>query len=112
MRAAVLHSAAIKSASPLKIEDRPVPEPEAGDVLLRVEACGVCRTDLHITMGELKALHEAIVPGHQIVGRVTKCGEGVSAEMPSTTRPARVSLLYASRNPHASMVQPGVSAFG
>jgi alcohol dehydrogenase, propanol-preferring len=91
MRAAVLHSAAIKSASPLKIEDRPVPEPEAGDVLLRVEACGVCRTDLHITMGELKALHEAIVPGHQIVGRVTKCGEGVSAEM--TGRRVGVSWL-------------------
>lgn len=50
-------------------------------MLLRVEACGVCRTDLHITMGELKPLHESIIPGHQIVGRVTKCGEGVSAEM-------------------------------
>lgn len=81
MRAAVLHSAAIKSACPLKIEDRAVPEPAAGEMLLRVEACGVCRTDLHITMGELKPLHESIIPGHQIVGRVTKCGEGVSAEM-------------------------------
>jgi alcohol dehydrogenase, propanol-preferring len=81
MRAGVLHSAAIKSASPLKIEDWPVPEPGAGQVLLRVEACGVCRTDLHITMGELKPLREAVVPGHQIVGRVTKTGADVSAEM-------------------------------
>jgi len=81
MRAAVFHSAAIKSASPLKIEDRPVPEPESGEVLLRVEACGVCRTDLHITMGELKPLHEAIIPGHQIVGRVMKTGDGVPADM-------------------------------
>jgi len=81
MRAAVLHSAAIKSASPLKIEEWPVPEPGPGQVLLRVEACGVCRTDLHITMGELKPLHEAIVPGHQIVGRVEKLGDGVAAAM-------------------------------
>ncbi len=81
MRAAVLHSSAIGSGSPLKIEEWPVPEPGAGEVLLRVEACGVCRTDLHITMGELKPLHEAIVPGHQIVGRVEKPGKGVAAEM-------------------------------
>lgn len=53
----------------------------AGEVLLRVEACGACRTDLHITMGELKPLHEAIVPGHQIVGRVERLGEGVAAGM-------------------------------
>lgn len=79
MRAAVLHSAAIKSASPLKIEDWPVPEPGAGEVLLRVEACGVCRTDLHITMGELKPLRDEVVPGHQIVGHVTKAGPGVEA---------------------------------
>jgi propanol-preferring alcohol dehydrogenase len=81
MRAAVLHSSAIKSESPLKMEDLPVPKPAAGEVLLRVEACGVCRTDLHITMGELKPLREAVIPGHQIVGRVTKVGSGVGAEM-------------------------------
>jgi alcohol dehydrogenase, propanol-preferring len=81
MRAAVLHSSAIKSDSPLKIEEWPVPEPGAGEVLLRVEACGVCRTDLHITMGELKPLREEVIPGHQIVGRVTKTGDGVAAEM-------------------------------
>jgi alcohol dehydrogenase, propanol-preferring len=81
MRAAVLHSSAIKSASPLKIEDWAVPEPGPGQVLLRVEACGVCRTDLHITMGELKPLHEVIVPGHQIVAHVERLGEGVDAGM-------------------------------
>ena len=80
MRAAVFHSSAIKSASPLTIEEWPVPELR-GEVLLRVEACGACRTDLHITMGELKPLHEAIVPGHQIVGRVERLGEGVAAGM-------------------------------
>lgn len=81
MRAAVLHSSAIGRSSPLKIEELPVPEPGAGEVLLRVEACGVCRTDLHITMGELKPLHEAVIPGHQIVGRVEKAGGGVRADM-------------------------------
>lgn len=76
-----MHSSAIRSASPLKIEDWPVPEPGAGEVLLRVEACGVCRTDLHITMGELKPLRDEVVPGHQIVGHVEKTGPGVAAEM-------------------------------
>lgn len=56
-------------------------KPGDGQVLLRVEACGVCRTDLHITMGELKPLHEAVVPGHQIVGRVEKVGARVNAAM-------------------------------
>ncbi|MFZ0661633.1 MAG: zinc-dependent alcohol dehydrogenase family protein [Acidobacteriaceae bacterium] len=81
MRAAVLYSSAIKNPSPLVIEDWPIPEPGPGEVLLRVEACGVCRTDLHITMGELKPLHDAVVPGHQIVGRVAKSGAGVSTDM-------------------------------
>lgn len=59
----------------------PVPEPGAGEALLRVEACGVCRTDLHIAMGELKPLREALVPGHQIVGRVERVGVGVAANL-------------------------------
>lgn len=81
MRAAVLHSSNIGSSNPLKLEERPIPEPTAGEVLLRVEACGVCRTDLHITMGELKPLHEAVIPGHQVVGRIEKVGEGVNASI-------------------------------
>jgi propanol-preferring alcohol dehydrogenase len=80
MRAAVLHSSAIGSESPLRLEDLLIPTPGPGEVLLRVEACGVCRTDLHITMGELKPLREALIPGHQIVGRVEDAGAGV-AEM-------------------------------
>jgi propanol-preferring alcohol dehydrogenase len=60
----------------LAVEDLPIPEPGPGQVLLRVEACGVCRTDLHITAGELKPLCDAVTPGHQIVGRVEKPVEG------------------------------------
>jgi alcohol dehydrogenase, propanol-preferring len=93
MRAAVLHSSAIKSASSLKIEDWPIPEPGEGEVLLGVEACGVCRTDLHITMGELKPLHEAVVPGHQIVGRVVRLGEGVDAAAMPVSKRVGVSWL-------------------
>lgn len=81
MRAAVLHSSNIGRESPLKIEEVQASEPGAGEALLRVEACGVCRTDLHITMGELKPLREALVPGHQIVGRVERVGAGVAADV-------------------------------
>lgn len=56
-----------------------MPAPGPGQVLLKVEACGVCRTDLHITAGELKPLHDAITPGHQIVGGVEKIGSGVTS---------------------------------
>jgi propanol-preferring alcohol dehydrogenase len=79
MRAAVLHYAAPVASRPLVLEDLPIPEPGPGQVLLKVEACGVCRTDLHITAGELKPLHDAITPGHQIVGRVKKLGSGVAS---------------------------------
>ena len=79
MRAAVLRDPGPNKANPLSIEDRPVPEPSAGEVLLRVEACGVCRTDLHITMGELKPLRDEVTPGHQIVARVARLGEGDTA---------------------------------
>ena len=64
------------------LEDLPIPEPGPGQVLLKVEACGVCRTDLHITAGELKPLREAITPGHQIVARAEKLGPGVDSIRP------------------------------
>lgn len=81
MRAAILHLSAVGNDFPLVIQDWPVPEPGAGEALLRVEACGVCRTDLHITMGDLKPLREALVPGHQIVGRVERVSVGTAADV-------------------------------
>ncbi|HEX3986483.1 MAG TPA: zinc-dependent alcohol dehydrogenase family protein [Acidobacteriaceae bacterium] len=77
MRAAVLHHPAPIAERPLAIEECPVPRPGAGEVLLKVEACGVCRTDLHIAAGELKPLRDEVTPGHQIVGRIEKLGSGV-----------------------------------
>ena len=70
MKAAVLHTPGAISSRPLHIENVSDPEPLPGQVLLRVRACGICRTDLHITEGELTPQHDAIIPGHQIVGDV------------------------------------------
>jgi propanol-preferring alcohol dehydrogenase len=61
----VLHAV----GEPLRLEDVPVPEPEPGQLLLRVAACGVCRTDLHVVDGELPHPKLPLVPGHQVVGR-------------------------------------------
>jgi propanol-preferring alcohol dehydrogenase len=74
MRAAVLHHPAAIASRPLVVESVPMPDPGDGEVLLKVEACGVCRTDLHIAAGELPPLRQAVVPGHQIAGRVEKLG--------------------------------------
>ena len=79
MKAAVLRT----PKHPLQIEDIPKPQPAAGEVLLRVRACGVCRTDLHIVEGELPPRKDALIPGHQIVGEVV---EGATRELPLGTR--------------------------
>jgi alcohol dehydrogenase, propanol-preferring len=62
---------------PLREADRPVPPPGPGQVRLRVLACGVCRTDLHVVDGELPDLGRPVVPGHQVVGVVEALGPGV-----------------------------------
>ena len=66
---------------PLRLEHRPDPMPAAGELVLRVEACAVCRTDLHIVDGELVVPRLPIVPGHEIVGRVEGVGDGVDAAL-------------------------------
>ncbi|HEY5658389.1 MAG TPA: zinc-dependent alcohol dehydrogenase family protein [Myxococcota bacterium] len=71
-----------RAGEPLALVERPVPEPGRGQVLVRVGACGVCRTDLHIVDGELPPIRLPIVPGHEIVGRVERCGPGVEALEP------------------------------
>jgi alcohol dehydrogenase, propanol-preferring len=67
----------------LHIEDAPKPQLGAGQVLLRVHACGVCRTDLHIVEGDLPARKHPLIPGHQIVGIVE---DGATTELPRGTR--------------------------
>ena len=61
----------------LALEERPVPAPGAGEVLVRVAACGVCRTDLHVVDGDLTRPRLPVVPGHEVVGRVAGLGAGV-----------------------------------
>ena len=71
MRAMVLDAPRI----PLRAAEIPTPEPAAGEVLIEVGACGICRTDLHVVDGELSDPQLPLVPGHQIVGRVAAGGE-------------------------------------
>lgn len=78
MRAMILH----KSGEPLRYETVPDPEPGPGQILIQVEACGVCRTDLHIVDGELAHPKLPLIPGHEIVGRVVRCGAGVTGFAP------------------------------
>jgi propanol-preferring alcohol dehydrogenase len=63
---------------PLEAVQRPVPRPQEGQVLVRVRACGVCRTDLHVRDGELPSVPQGIVPGHEVVGVVEAVGPGVA----------------------------------
>jgi len=63
--------------APLAWTERPDPQPGAGEIRVRVLACGVCRTDLHVVDGELPHPTVPIVPGHEIVGRIDAVGEGV-----------------------------------
>jgi len=67
-----------EARQPLRLEERPLPRPGAGQVLVRVKACGVCRTDLHVVDGELPEPLLPLVPGHQIVGVVEAQGEAVA----------------------------------
>ena len=79
MRAAVYDPALSAPGKWLSLEERPMPEPQPGEVLLKVLACGVCRTDLHIVEGDLAPLRPRIVPGHQIVGQVLEGGTALLA---------------------------------
>jgi len=74
MRAMVLGGA----GEPLRLREMREPEPGVGQVLIRVEACGVCRTDLHVVDGELRSPRLPLVPGHEIVGRVAALGAGAA----------------------------------
>lgn len=83
MKAAILTSPQNILKRPLRIVEVPRPEAAPGHVLLRVRACGVCRTDLHIVEGELPSRRENLIPGHQIVGEIV---DGATRELPVGTR--------------------------
>jgi propanol-preferring alcohol dehydrogenase len=65
------------SGNRLELHDRPIPEPESRQVLVKVHVCGVCRTDLHVVEGELPHITLPLIPGHQAVGTVAQIGSAV-----------------------------------
>jgi propanol-preferring alcohol dehydrogenase len=74
----------------LRLAELPVPEPGAGQILVRIKACAVCRTDLHVVDGELPQPKLPLVPGHEIVGEVVDAGRGVDGFRPG----ARVGIPW------------------
>jgi len=74
MRAMVLDA----PGRPLRLAELPIPEPGPGQVRIKVAACGVCRTDLHVADGDLPDIPPGVIPGHEIVGHVDAIGAGVS----------------------------------
>lgn len=83
VKAAVFTTDKARPGSWLQVQDVPRPLPKEGYLLLRVLACGVCRTDLHIVEGDLAPLQKALIPGHQIVGVVV---EGATDDLPQGSR--------------------------
>ena len=78
MRAIVVEHPAPIESSPLRELELAVPEPQDREILVRVRACGVCRTDLHVAEGDLGPKHQRIIPGHEIVGVVEGAGVGAN----------------------------------
>ena len=76
MKACILRSPAAVETNPLVYSDTSKPQPGKGKLLVRVEVCGVCRTDLHVVEGELPPRKSPVIPGHQVVGTIEKLGEG------------------------------------
>jgi propanol-preferring alcohol dehydrogenase len=93
MRALRLARPAPIETRPLALTDLPPPEPGPGELRVRVEVCGVCRTDLHVVEGDLAPRHAEVTPGHEAVGRVEKLGPGVAAPAPG----ARVGIAWLHR---------------
>ena len=86
----VVHTPAAIESNPLVLADLPTPTPAAGEILVRVTMCGVCRTDLHVSEGDLAPKHPRIVPGHEVVGVVEGLGPGCKRFSPG----ARVGIAW------------------
>ena len=90
MRAMAVHKPAPIETNPLTSIELDTPEPGPGEILVRVRTCGVCRTDLHVTEGDLPPRHPQIVPGHEVVGTVERRGLGCTRFEPD----ARVGIAW------------------
>lgn len=90
MKACVLNAPAPVESGPLELRDLPVPAPGEGQVLIRIKACAICRTDLHVVEGELPPKLPQVIPGHQIVGVIERSGAGAGKYPPG----ARVGVPW------------------
>src|ERR1035438_8821890 len=90
MKACLLTSPAAIETRPLRLTEVAAPVPSGNQVLVRVRACGVCRTDLHVVEGELESRKSPVVPGHQVVGVVEANGPAASRFAPG----ARVGVAW------------------
>ncbi len=90
MRAMVVHTPAAIDSNPLMLTEMAPPEPAPGEILVRVTACGVCRTDLHVCEGDLAPKHARMIPGHEVVGVVERLGAGCTR----FARGARVGIAW------------------
>jgi len=95
VKAQILKTPAPVGLRPLELAEIPAPRPAEGELLIRIAACGVCRTDLHIVEGELAPRRSPLVPGHQIVGKVEAIGERTAS--PGLTVGARVGVAWVHR---------------
>ena len=93
MKAWVLTQPGKIESRPLKLDDVAMPQPAADEVLVRVHACGICRTDLHVVEGELNPRRSAVIPGHQIVGVV----EAVATHVSDFKQGDRVGIAWLNR---------------
>jgi propanol-preferring alcohol dehydrogenase len=94
MKAMAVRRVGTVGGDSLALEERPLPEPGVGEVRIKVEACGVCRTDLHVVEGELPFVSPGVVPGHQVVGRVDRVSSGMDSWKPGER--VGVAWLYRS----------------
>lgn len=78
MNAWVVASPGPIGSNPLRYERKPIPRPAPGELLVHVDACGVCRTDLHVSEGDLPVHRQRVVPGHEVVATVVELGAGVT----------------------------------
>src|ERR1700687_3392711 len=90
MRAMAGYTPAEIETNPLTLAEVEQPAPQHGETLVRVRACGVCRTDLHVAEGDLVPKHPRMIPGHEVVGVVERLGDGCKRFAPG----ARVGIAW------------------
>ena len=92
MKAWILEKQSKIEDKPLKLTDRPLPHPDHREIRVKVQVCGICRTDIHIAEGDLPLKKSPVILGHEIIGVVEKTGKGVRRFQPGD--PVGISWLH------------------